>query len=124
MLEHKQVYIICPWTKEETGIDEEIVGLIRELWRLGIKTTTCCQDASRGRRPGRKDPWIDLEYDSFPFFAKIIPETAGIEWHIMPRDRRTTGMNQPAKYHKVVGVTFPSEHYDRILEYFKKRRRR
>jgi hypothetical protein len=120
MLEHKQVYINCPWSGEETGIDEDIVELMKELWRLGIKTTTCCQDASRGRRPGYKDIWIDFECDSFPVFAKAIVEIADVEWHIMPRQRRTTGRSQPAKYHKVVGVSFPSQFYDKILSYFKK----
>lgn len=119
MLEHKQIYIHCPWNDQEIGIDEDIVELIKELWRLDIKTTTCCQDASRGKRPGRKDPWIDFELDCFPVFAKVVVELVGVEWHIMPRERRTTGRTKPAKYHKVIGVSFPSEHYDRILSYFK-----
>lgn len=119
MLEHKQIYINCPWSGEEVGIDEDIVELIKELWRLDIRTNTCCQDASRGRRPGFKDVWIDFDYGSFPVFAKVIIKTVGVEWHIMPRLRRTTGKTQPAKYHEVVGVSFPSQHYDRILSYFK-----
>lgn len=119
MLEHKQIHIHCPWNDKEVGIDEDIVELMRELWRLDIRTTTCCQDASRGKRPGRKDPWIDFEYDSFPLFARVIPETAGVEWHIMPRLRRTTGKREPAKYHAVIGVSFPDKYYDRILSYFK-----
>jgi len=119
VLEHKQTYIVCPWSGEEVGIDEDIVELMKELWRLGIRTTTCCQDASRGRRPGFKDVWIDFEPKSFPVFAKAIVELVGIAWHIMPRNRRTTGRTQPAKYHKVVGVSFPSQHYNRILSYFK-----
>jgi len=122
MLEHKQIYIMCPWNNTIVGIDEDIVELIQELWRLNMRTTTCCQDASRGRKGDCKDVWIDFELDSFPAFADVVPNTVGVEWHIMPRDRRTTSKREPVKYRKVIGVTFPSNFYDVVLDYFKNRR--
>lgn len=116
MLEHKQVYITCPWNDQEVGIDEGIVELIRELWRLGIRTTTCCQDASRGKRPGHKDVWIDFECEAFRIFARIIAEVVGIQWHIMPRP------NPLDKSLMVIGVSFPGDFYCEVLTYFKKER--
>jgi len=113
MLEHKQIYINCPWTGEEVGIDEDIAELLKELWRLDIRTRTCCQDASRGRRPGYKDVWIDFEPDAFPVFAKAIVDNVGVQWHIMPRP------NPLNRDLTVIGVSFPSTYYDTVLSYFR-----
>ncbi len=112
-IEHKQVYIHCPWNDQEIGIDEDIVELIKELWRLDIRTTTCCQDASHGKKPDR-DVWIDLEYDSFPAFSEVITETLDIKWHIQLR---------PSEASLSMSTSFPGKQYGRILSYFKKQER-
>lgn len=108
-MEHEKTNICCPWSGQEIGIDEGIVELIKELWRLDIRTTTCCQDASRGKKPDR-DVWIDIEYDSFPAFAEVLMETTDVKWHIAHRLVGTC---------LVVSVSFPGKHYDRILSYFR-----
>lgn len=113
MLEHKQIYIKSPWKEKEVGVDEEIVALIQELWRLGIKTTTCCQDVSGGRRPGCEDVWIGFEPEDFAVFAKGIVENVGIQWHILPRP------NPVDRGKLIIGLCFPSTYYDRVLSYFK-----
>ncbi len=109
-MEHKETKIYCPWSDKEVAIDEGIAELIKELWRLDIRTSTCCQDASRGRKPDR-DMWVDLECDSFPAFARVMKETVDINWHIAPRLLEEN--------HLVISVSFPGKHYDRILSYFK-----
>ncbi len=113
-VEHREVHIFCPWSSQEIGIDEDIAELMTELWRLGMKTSTCCQDSSRGKKPGHKTVWIDFDWVSFCVFARIMTEVAGVEWHITPRH------NPINESLIVVGVSFPSQFYDEVLAYFKK----
>lgn len=39
---HRQVIVALP-TGPQVGVDEEMVDVIKELWRLDLHTTACCQ---------------------------------------------------------------------------------
>lgn len=45
MARHSTVTLTYPFTGELVDIDEMLVDLIQEVWRAGIETVSCCEDA-------------------------------------------------------------------------------
>lgn len=45
MARHTTATLVYPFTHELVDIDEMLADLIREVWRAGIKTVSCCEDA-------------------------------------------------------------------------------
>lgn len=45
MARHSTATLTYPFTRELVDIDEMLVDLIQEVWRAGIETVSCCEDA-------------------------------------------------------------------------------
>jgi hypothetical protein len=59
---HVQINVRHP-ERGDIGIDEKLAGLIAVLWRLGLRTTACCQDGDRkGTAWIAFDNWQDVEF--------------------------------------------------------------
>lgn len=60
--DHREISVRHP-ERGDIGIDEQLAGLIAVLWRLGLRTTSCCQDIDgKGTASISFDNWEDVEF--------------------------------------------------------------
>lgn len=130
MARHNQVDIYCPFYRYRVGIDTGIVDLIREFWRVGIKTKFSCQDGYFDGYPYNKmdggNMWISFNYIDFVKFFSIARNVKGIKRHIFLK-------SSPKHWWKYemfpnnddiisfdCHVIFPGIDYDKLVKHFKK----
>jgi hypothetical protein len=142
MIEHKQITILNPTSKEIIKVDEGLAPLLEAIWGLGIMTCNSCQENKSGIM------WIEFltarDLEAFlthvvsgidplerskadlQLYSRILGEDGGWQYNVHPHDFREyiddeNGMieldaSEPCGIALSISIRFPIGDYNRLFD--------